>query len=115
MKEDTNFLVFANKYNLDLEDLLTLNYVIQEDTPLQEGDEIFLPITIEKAYALGIEDRPKPKPKPTYIAQQPSGTPSSATTHTNTSSTQAAQPAARPSGSSVTQAAQPAARPSGSG
>jgi LysM repeat protein len=51
-KSNSNFLIFANKYNLDLEDVMTLNYVTSEDAPIMEGDQLFLPITIEKAYAL---------------------------------------------------------------
>jgi surface antigen len=63
-KENTNFLVFSNKYDLDLEDVMTLNYVIQEDAPIYEWDELFLPVTLEKAYALWLEERPKPTPTP---------------------------------------------------
>lgn len=77
-KKETNYLLFANKYNLDLEDLMTLNYVVKEDAPIHKDDEIFLPITMEKAYALGLEERPKPKPKPVLvqrpIKRQPTST-----------------------------------------
>lgn len=48
---------------------MTLNYVVTEDTVISEGDEIFLPITIEKAYALGIEERPTPVPQPVLVQQ----------------------------------------------
>ncbi len=63
VKQDTNFLVFANKYNLNLEDLMTLNYVTQEEATITKGTEVFLPITIEKAYELGIEEKPAPQPQ----------------------------------------------------
>jgi len=67
VKKDTNFLVFADKYELDLEDLMTLNYVINEETIMTQGSEVFLPITIEKAYELWIEEKPKPRPKPVIV------------------------------------------------
>jgi hypothetical protein len=63
MKEDTNFLVFANRYSLDLEDLLTLNYATQEEAKIAAGTEVFLPITMEKAYDLNLEEKPQPKPQ----------------------------------------------------
>lgn len=68
-KEDSNYLIFANKYNLDLEDLMTLNYVVTEDSPIAEWDEMFLPITMEKAYALWLEERPAPVPQPVLVQQ----------------------------------------------
>ncbi|MBO4516270.1 hypothetical protein J5751_02300 [bacterium] len=43
-------MVFANKYSLNIEDLMTLNYIQDESEILQEGQEVFLPITLEKAY-----------------------------------------------------------------
>jgi hypothetical protein len=55
---------------------MTLNYVVTEDTVISEGDEMFLPITIEKAYALGIEERPIPTPQPVLV-QQPIVAPTS--------------------------------------
>jgi len=43
--EKTNIVVFANKYNLNLEDLMTLNYIQDETEILFPGQEIFINIT----------------------------------------------------------------------
>lgn len=59
---------------------MTLNYVVTEDAPILEGDEMFLPITIEKAYALGLEERPQPKPQPVLVQQPTTTTPPSPST-----------------------------------
>lgn len=62
--EKTNILVFANKYSLDIEDLMTLNYIQDESEILQEWQEVFLPVTLEKAYDVWLMERPKPVYKP---------------------------------------------------
>ncbi|MBU0626922.1 LysM peptidoglycan-binding domain-containing protein [Patescibacteria group bacterium] len=49
LPEKTNIVVFANKYNLNLEDLMTLNYIQDETEILFEGSEIFINITDEQA------------------------------------------------------------------
>ena len=70
--EKTNILVFANKYSLNIEDLMTLNYIQDESEILQEGQEVFLPITLEKAYDVWLMERPKPVYKPkTAVAYTP--------------------------------------------
>jgi hypothetical protein len=56
---------------------MTLNYATQEETTIYADTEVFLPITIEKAYELGIEKEPEPEPapvlapKPVIARQQP--------------------------------------------
>jgi LysM repeat protein len=50
IQEKENILVFANKYGLNLEDLMTLNYVQDETEVLQDGQELFIPIDLEEAY-----------------------------------------------------------------
>ena len=62
--EKINVLVFANKYFLDVSDLMTLNYIQDESEILQEWQEVFLPITLEKAYDVWLMERPKPVYKP---------------------------------------------------
>lgn len=52
LKGKTNVVVFANKYNLNLQDLMTLNYVQDETEIFQPGQEIYINITKEKAYDL---------------------------------------------------------------
>jgi len=66
VKEDTSWKDFAQKYKLDLKQLLSLNYVSDEDQILQKWDEIFLPLTQKEAIEKGLLPKPKPKPRPTY-------------------------------------------------
>ena len=62
--EKTNVLVFANKYTLNVEDIMTLNYIQDESETLQQGQEVFLNVSLEKAYDLWLMERPKPVFKP---------------------------------------------------
>ena len=66
VKKDTTWKEFAQQYKLDLKQLLSLNYVSDENQPLQKGDEIFLPLTQEEAIQKWLLPKPKPKPRPTY-------------------------------------------------
>ncbi len=69
IKDKTNVVVFANQYGLNLQDLMTLNYIQDESEILTPGQELFLNITKEKAYDLGLLERPKPViiPKSTIV------------------------------------------------
>jgi hypothetical protein len=60
IKDKTNVVVFANKYNLNLQDLMTLNYVQDETELFTPGQEIFINITKEKAYELALLEKPAP-------------------------------------------------------
>jgi len=60
IKDKTNVVVFANKYNINLQDLMTLNYVQDETEIFTPGQEIFINITKDKAYDLGLFERPVP-------------------------------------------------------
>ncbi len=72
ISEKENILVFANKYSLNLEDLMTLNYIQDETEVLQDGQELFIPIDLETAYDVGLLERPKPVYKPkTTITYKP--------------------------------------------
>ncbi len=72
MKEKSNVVVFANKYNLNLQDLMTLNYVQDETEIFSPDQEVFINITKEKAYELWLLEKPKAEiiPKST-IAYRP--------------------------------------------
>jgi hypothetical protein len=48
--EKTNVVVFANAYDLNLQDLMTLNYIQDETELFTPGQDIFINITKEKAY-----------------------------------------------------------------
>ena len=95
MKNKTTIRVFAELYGLNLEDLMTLNY-IQDDTEiLQEGQEIFINISDRDAKNKGLQE-PDPiyVPRP-VVAKKPTITTSSsnrsvrATTASNPSSSRA--------------------------
>ncbi len=60
IKEKTNVVVFATTYDLNLQDIMTLNYVQDETELFTPGQDIFINITKEKAYDLGLLERPKP-------------------------------------------------------
>jgi LysM repeat protein len=49
VRETQNIKVFANKYGLNLEDLMTLNYIQDDTEMLQKGQEIFINLSEEKA------------------------------------------------------------------
>jgi surface antigen len=67
-----NILVFANKYSLNVEDLMTLNYIQDETEILQDWQEIFVPIDLETAYDVWMMERPKPVYKPkTTVTYKP--------------------------------------------
>ena len=42
VRENQNIKVFANKYGLDLKDLMTLNYITDDSEILYKGQEIFI-------------------------------------------------------------------------
>lgn len=60
IKDKTNVVVFANKYNLNLQDLMTLNYVQDETELFTPGQEVIINITKDKAYELWLLEKPKP-------------------------------------------------------
>lgn len=60
IKEKNNVVVFANKYSLDIQDLMTLNYIQDKTELFTPGQEIFINITKEKAYELALLERPAP-------------------------------------------------------
>ncbi len=86
--EKENVLVFANRYSLDVEDLMTLNYIQDETEILQDGQELFIPIDLDTAYDVGLLERPKPVYKPkTTVTYKPTITkPTSTPKVSNTSS-----------------------------
>ena len=72
VKEKTNVVVFANMYSLNVQDLMTLNYLADQSELLSPGQELFINISKEKAYDLGLLERPKPEIIPqTTITYKP--------------------------------------------
>jgi LysM repeat protein len=49
VRETQNIKIFANKYGLNLNDLMTLNYITDDTEMLQKGQEVFINLTEEKA------------------------------------------------------------------
>lgn len=64
---------FAQKYSLDVEKLKELNYISDGSNIIEKGDEIFLPISYDKAKLLWIIkiEQPKPEIKEPKITQKP--------------------------------------------
>lgn len=58
--EKTNVVVFANKYNLSLEDVMSLNYISDESEVLPAGQEIFINISEAEWINKGLLERPAP-------------------------------------------------------
>lgn len=84
IQEKENILVFANKYWLNLEDLMTLNYIQDETEVLQDWQELFIPIDLEAAYDVGLLERPKPVYKPKVsITYKPTITKPTSTKNSN--------------------------------
>ncbi len=84
VKENTTWKDFAQKYKLDLKQLLSLNYVSDENQSLQKGDEIFLPLTQKEAIEKGLLPKPKPKPRPVVYTQPQRTTRTTTSSNTNT-------------------------------
>ncbi len=68
MSEQSTVKVFADKYSLNLEDLMTLNYIQDETEMLYKDQEVFLNISQEAAYQANLLERPKPRP---VVARRP--------------------------------------------
>ncbi len=86
-----NILVFANKYSLDIDDLMSLNYIQDETEMLQEWQEVFLPITLNTAYDVWLMERPKEVYKPKKsVSYTPKITKTSAVVSSSSSSSSSA-------------------------
>ena len=93
VRENQNIKVFANKYGLDLKDLMTLNYITDDSEILYEGQEIFINLSEEKANNIPwFIDKAQPdlsipvvKPKPTTTNTTKKGTTTKTTTTKTTS------------------------------
>lgn len=66
VQDKINVAVFANTYNLNLQDIMTLNYVQDESEIFSPGQEVFVNVTKERTYEIWLLERPLP-PKPVII------------------------------------------------
>jgi surface antigen len=89
VRETQNIKVFANKYGLNLEDLMTLNYITDTTEILQKGQEVFINVSAEKANAIpGFIDKGQPNLNPPVVKPKPViATTKTTTTTTTTTST----------------------------
>lgn len=62
----TNPLVFANQYNLLLDDVLSVNGFTDKVQRIDKGEEIFVPLSREKGIEVGL----LPPPEPIFIPTQ---------------------------------------------
>jgi hypothetical protein len=75
--------VFANKYGLDLKDLMTLNYITDDSEILYEGQEIFINLSEEKANNIpGFIDKAQPDLSIPVVKPKPKQTTTKTTTKT---------------------------------
>ena len=67
-EEAISLMVFANKYNVDLDRLKEINNQSNEMIPYERGQAIFVPgVTLAQAYESGLLIKPEPKPKPEEV------------------------------------------------
>jgi hypothetical protein len=91
--------VFANKYGLDLKDLMTLNYITDDSEILYEGQEIFINLSEEKANNIpGFIDKAQPDLSIPIVKPKPKQT----TTTTKTTTTKPSQGGSQGGGSTST-------------
>jgi len=87
IRENQNIKVFANKYWLDLKDLMTLNYITDDSEILYKWQEIFINLSEEKANNIpGFIDKAQPDLTPVK-AQTKTTTKTTKTTTTNSKTT----------------------------
>ena len=85
VRENQNIKVFANKYGLDLKDLMTLNYITDDSEILYEGQEIFINLSEEKANNIpGFIDKAQPDLSIPIVKPKPKTTNTKTTTKTTT-------------------------------
>lgn len=105
LEDKTNVVVFADKYNLNLEDLMTINYIQDETEMLYPGQELFINSTTEDAYKVGLLDRPKPilKPKATVAYKPVINKPTKDTNKSNIRNNTTIQPTKKTSSKIISQ------------
>ncbi len=69
MENQTSVSEFAKHYNLNVEDIKSLNNIADAKTILRKGDELFLTMTEKDAIKKWILEDPNPAPEPTKPTQ----------------------------------------------
>ncbi|MBB1543480.1 MAG: LysM peptidoglycan-binding domain-containing protein [candidate division SR1 bacterium] len=62
VQEAKTLKLFAEYYRLNLQDLITLNYFSDESEVLYPGQEIFINVSEQRAYEIGLLQREQPQP-----------------------------------------------------
>lgn len=70
VKKNSTIKDFAKTYNLELNNLMNLNYIQNENEQLYKWDEIFIPVNYNKAIELWLIEKPKPLPKPKPVVKK---------------------------------------------
>jgi len=88
IRETQNIKVFADKYNLNLEDLMSLNYIADSTEMLYKGQEIFVNLSEENANKIPwFIDKKQPDLSPVVVTPKKTTTTSTKTTSTATKTT----------------------------
>lgn len=88
IRENQNIKVFADKYNLNLEDLMSLNYIADSTEMLYKGQEIFVNLSEESANKIpGFIDKKQPDLSPVVVTPKKTTTPKTQKTTTTTKTT----------------------------
>lgn len=74
VQKERSLKLFAEFYRLNIEDLMTFNYISDDSEMLYPGQELFINVTEQRAMDIGLIEKPQPKlpkdevPKPKYVA-----------------------------------------------
>jgi len=86
VKKERSLKLFAEFYRLNIDDLMTLNYISDDSEMLYPGQELFINVTEQRAYDIGLLEKAQPVlPKDEVI--KPKVTPKKATTQTKNTTT----------------------------
>ena len=74
VQKERSLKLFSEFYRLNIEDLMTFNYISDDSEMLYPGQELFINVTEQRAMDLGLVEKPQPKLpkdevlKPKYVA-----------------------------------------------
>ena len=85
VKKEWSLKLFAEFYRLNIEDLMTLNYISDDSEMLYPGQEIFINVTEARAYDIGLLEKAQPVlPKDEVVKPKTTTTKKTTTTTTKT-------------------------------
>ncbi len=92
VQKERSLKLFSEFYRLDIQDLMTFNYISDDSEMLYPGQELFINVTEQRAMDLGLIEKPQPKlpkdevPKPKYVAPKQTSNASNGVKNTSSSS-----------------------------